>query len=232
MAQNVSCSTPRPSALGTRPSVSTLVRFAQFTFLCGIRVPLRLMLRLACRVRVVGAERIPLRGGVLVAANHTSLADPPILQAFFPRHLTFLMAERFYFVPALTWLFRFWGCIPVQDQGVNRAALRAAADALAAGRALGVFPEGGLSRDGLVHDAQPGVALLALRTGVPILPVGIAGIERFLRPDTWTFHTTTATLVVGEPIHPEGQGREALAARVTEALRSCSRLARAANAAL
>jgi len=210
---------------------STLARIGQSLFYYAMRPPFRLALRLACRVQVIGSERIPLRGGLLVAANHTSLADPPILQTFFPRHLTYLMTERFYIIPAIQWFLRFWGCIPVREAGMNREALRAAGGVLRAGRAVGIFPEGRLSRDGLAHDAQPGVALLALQAGVPILPVGIAGVERVLPPDTWTFRTGIVTLVVGELIRPARQSRATLAGRVTDELRECARLARSRSGA-
>ena len=74
-------------------------------------------------------------------------------------------------------------------------------------------------------------AHLIRHAGVPIVPVGLAGIDRFLPPDTWTFHRSTITLVVGEPIRPEGRTRSRLAAHLTAQLRACARQAKQASAA-
>jgi 1-acyl-sn-glycerol-3-phosphate acyltransferase len=192
-------------------------------------VPLRLALRLACRVRGIGTEHIPLDGGAIVAANHTSFADPVVLQAFCPRHLTFLMIDRYYDAPALNGFVRFWGCIRIREGRPNRDALRQAVAVLREGRAVGIFPEGGISRDGHVHEARPGVGLLAERAEVPLVPVGLAGVQRFLPPDTWTFHRSTITIVVGEPFRADGLGRRELAQRLTSAIRDCARSAEAAS---
>jgi len=161
------------------------LRAARMAVLHIVRLPIRVGLGLTCSARLVGEERIPLRGSVIVAPNHTSFADPVILQAFFPRHLTYLMTERYYRLPFLHQFFRFWGVVPLREGGWNREALRRAEEVLGAGRAVAIFPEGEISRDGLIHEARPGIATLARRSGAPILPVGIAGPERLLPPDTW-----------------------------------------------
>ncbi len=204
-----------------------LRRLAHFVILHYFRPTLRLALRAACGTRVVGQERVPPRGGLIVAANHLSFADPVVLQVYIPRFLFYLMTANLYRRPILHGLVRFWGVLPVQADATNKATLRAAEGILAAGGAIGIFPEGGISRDGLVHDAQPGIALLAQRARVPILPVGIAGTQRLLPPDTWRLRPAHLSLHIGEPILPAGEPRAALAARVTAALRSCAHLASA-----
>ena len=208
-----------------RRILTLLQRAGQAAFLYNARAPVRLLLRLACRARVVGWERVPLGNGLIVAANHTSLADPVVVQAYVPRHLTFLMTEVYYRLPLLGGFCRFYGCIPVREQAMNRPALRAAVAALRAGRALGVFPEGGISRDGHIHPAKPGIALLAQHAGVPIVPVGLHGVNRLLPPDTWTLRRASVTMVVGEPVAPEGHTRAQLTARVSRAIRACARRA-------
>jgi len=196
------------------------------TFLYNMRIPVRLALRWLCGARLVGEERIPRRGGVIVAANHTSLADPPILQAYMPRHLTFLMTDKFHHIAPIRWFGRFWGVVVVKEAGLNRDAIRAALAALARGDAVGIFPEGGLSRDGRIHEPHPGIALIARRALVPVVPVGLAGIDRFLPPDSWSFHRSRIALFVGEPISPDGLSRSDLLARIDAGIRAAARRAR------
>ncbi|NQT87037.1 1-acyl-sn-glycerol-3-phosphate acyltransferase, partial [bacterium] len=118
-------------------------------------------MRAICRARVEGMEHVPRRGGLIVACNHSSMADPTVLQAYIPRHITYLMGSKYYHVPILHHMVRFYGIVCIEENGRNKAALRAAESVLLQGRAIGVFPEGGISRDGQVGPAQPGAALLA-----------------------------------------------------------------------
>ncbi len=224
---------PRDGPLATTPpdepqrDPGPLRRLARIAILYNVRTALRVVLQCVCGARVAGEERVPLRGGLVVAANHLSFADPVILQTYVPRFLTYLMTDKFYYAPVLHGLVAFWGVLVVKRQGLNKEALRAAGGILAAGGAVGIFPEGGISRDGLVHDAQPGLALLAQRARVPILPVGIAGTERLLAPDTFRLRRARLGLYLGELIRPAGQDRQELARQVTAALRLCAERARA-----
>lgn len=202
------------------------LRAARMAVLHIVRFPIRVGLGLACSVRVIGEERIPERGSLIVAPNHTSFADPVILQAYFPRHLTYLMTEKYYGLPFLREFFRFWGVVSLREEGWNRDALRRAEEVLAAGRAVAIFPEGAISRDGRIHEARPGIAVLARRAGAPILPVGIAGPERLLPPDTWRLHRAPIALFIGELLSPVGLGREELVAKVSQALQTYGTLAR------
>jgi len=204
-----------------------LHKAAQLCFFYTMRIPVRLALRAWCRARLFGEERIPARGGAIVAANHASLLDPPILQAYVPRHLTFLMTDKFDRIAPVRWYGRFWGVVVVREAGMNREAVRGALAALARGCALGIFPEGGLSRDGLIHDPQPGIALIAGRAGVPVVPVGISGTERVLPPDTWRLGRARVALAVGEPIDPEGLSRQDLLDRINQGIRDAAAEARA-----
>jgi len=197
-----------------------LVWAARKVVLYTVRLPIRVGLRLGCQARVVGEERVPRTGALIVAANHTSFADPVVLQALFPRFLTYLMTERFYHVPLLHGFFRFWGVLRVKAAGLNRDALRGAAAELAREGAVGIFPEGGISRDGRIHDALPGIALLAQRTGAPILPVGLAGVGTMLPPDTWRLRAARVAMVIGQPFAPAGLGRRELLERVNRELRA------------
>ncbi len=226
---------PQSAAMGGTGPLGTLGhglhKAAQLSFFYTMRIPVRLALRGWCRARLFGEERIPARGGVIVAANHASLLDPPVLQAYVPRHLTFLMTDKFDHIAPVRWYGRFWGVVVVREAGMNREAVRGALAALARGCAVGIFPEGGLSRDGLIHDPQPGIALIAGRAGVPVVPVGISGTERVLPPDTWRLGRARVAMVVGEPIDPEGLSRQDILDRINQGIRDAAAeaKARAAN---
>jgi len=201
--------------------VGVLLSAARLAIFHNMRLLLRGVLRCACDARVAGEERVPLRGGVIVAANHLSFADPVVLQVYVPRLLTYLMTERFYRAPVLHGLVKFWGVLVVKERGLHKDTIRAAGELLDGGGAIGIFPEGGISRDGRTRPAQPGVALLAQRSRVPIVPVGLAGTERLLPPDaTWPGRAALRAYI-GQPIPWDAGGRAALTQRVTEALASC-----------
>jgi 1-acyl-sn-glycerol-3-phosphate acyltransferase len=111
----------------------------------------------------------------VLAANHTSFVDPLVLGAVTRARIFYLMTEVVWRSRALGWFYRWNRAIPIRSRGGNREALRAARAVLQQGRVLGVFPEGGLSRDGLPMLGNPGAVSLVLQQGVPIVPVGIVG---------------------------------------------------------
>ncbi|MCY2957587.1 MAG: lysophospholipid acyltransferase family protein [Planctomycetota bacterium] len=134
---------------------------------------MRMAMKIWFRVRIENAPK--LAGGYVLAANHTSFLDPILLGSAAPRRVTFLMTEVVYRSPLLGWFYRWSRSIPLAARGGNRLALRAARWALAQGRVLGIYPEGGLSRDGGLMLGSPGAVSLVFNEAVPIIPVGIIG---------------------------------------------------------
>ena len=132
--------------------------------------------------RIEGAERIPRSGPFLLVANHCSQFDPPLLgwatgyQVC--RVIYFMGKEEMRHWRIIGWLADRSGVFFVRRGEGDRAAQRQALALWAAGKPVGVFPEGTRSRDGRMRAIKPGAALLAIRAGVPILPVGIAGTHR------------------------------------------------------
>lgn len=159
---------------------------------------LRLFARLWFRMRIEGAP--PRRGAYVVAANHASFLDPLLLGTAVPRRVAFLMAAVVWRSPALGWFYRWNRTIPLAATGGNREAIRAARSVLQQGRVLGIFPEGGVSRDGLPLLGNPGAVSLVLNEEVPIVPVGIVGAYDALPPGKAWPRPRRVTIRFGRPI--------------------------------
>lgn len=135
-----------------------------------------LLFRLLGGWAVSGQDNVPRTGRVIICANHISDADPPAVLASLPRPDFVAMAEAGLFrVPILGPLMRAYGTFPVVRDSADRKALRKAEEVLEAEKALVVFPEGRLSKTGMLQRVQPGAARLALRSGASIVPVGLTG---------------------------------------------------------
>jgi len=120
--------------------------------------------------KVHGQERVPQKGPLIVAANHRRFFDPVFVSMAVPRRLRW-MAKKELFTFPFGRFFYFLGTFPVDRQGGGRAALRTALKLLAEGRTLGIFPEGTRRKEGISLEAKSGAALLAARSGAPVLPV-------------------------------------------------------------
>jgi len=130
------------------------------------------------RVEVHGTHHVPAQGPLLIVANHSSLLDPPLVGGAAPRQLTFLAKAELFEVPGFGALIRRLGARPVRREGADPSALRAAQRVLQEGGALLVFPEGTRGDEGVLREAKPGAALLAMQTGVPVVPAYVHGSGR------------------------------------------------------
>jgi 1-acyl-sn-glycerol-3-phosphate acyltransferase len=146
----------------------------------GIRAALRGAYRLLGRLRVEGAENVPRAGPVILAPNHVSAADWPAVGVAAPRTLWFMAKEELFAIPVLGPLIRICRAFPVRRDSADRAAFRLTEALLARGEAVVIFPEGRVSEDARLQPLKQGLALLALRTGATVVPVGLLGTERLL----------------------------------------------------
>jgi len=156
-------------------------------------------LKLVFRFKVHGQRSLP-SGPLIVAANHESLIDPPILQAALKRRVHFLMTSDFYFKPVLNQYSRLMRCIPVMENRFNREAIRAALEVLKAGRVLAIFPQGGIKSDDDLHAAMRGIALLAEKSGAPVLPVRLRGTAKVLPKGSLFIRPAALDVHIGPPI--------------------------------
>ena len=127
------------------------------------------------RIKVAGVENVPVGKPYLVAFNHISTFDPPLLLAFWPEMLEGMGAVDLWSRPGQAQLVRLYSVIPVHRGEYDRDLLERALSVLAAGRPLLLAPEGGRSHHLGMRRAHPGVAYLAEKAGVPVIPVGITG---------------------------------------------------------
>lgn len=179
------------------------------------------------RVRIEGAlDEIPRDGPVIVAANHASNLDPVVLgSTLMPRmgrRLQWLGKRELFDWPVVGWIARNGGVHAVDRATADVEAFRLAKRILDEGHALFVFPEGTRSPDGVLQAARDGVAVLALRTGAPIVPVGIVGsYERWPRGQKLPHPGGRVTVHVGSPFRvgdelPPGTDRKAAKGQATE----------------
>ena len=138
----------------------------------------KFLLILFTRWRVKGKENVPSQGPLIVVANHMNLVDPPLLIVSIPRRIVFMAKEEAFRSPILGPIVRVGRAFPVQRERLDREALRQAQQVLGQGLVLGMFPEGKRSVTAEMQQAYHGTSLVAIRSGVPILPVGITGTEK------------------------------------------------------
>ncbi|HEV8640313.1 MAG TPA: lysophospholipid acyltransferase family protein [Methylomirabilota bacterium] len=147
----------------------------------ALRGPVRALLQRWFDFAVEGLEHVPARGPYIVAANHHNYLDGVLLGAAVPEPIVFLVMPRVYRATPLHPPFhRHMGSIPINLERPDVAALRSALGALERGRIVGIFPEGPFSVRGRLEPGLPGVALLALRSGAPVVPAAIRGTYQAL----------------------------------------------------
>jgi 1-acyl-sn-glycerol-3-phosphate acyltransferase len=125
--------------------------------------------------RVYGAERVPVTGPVVLAANHASYVDPPLIGAGLPRQVHFLARDTLFTQPVLGSLLRSWEVVPVDRDGAGAGGLKAILDRLRQGGAILLFPEGTRSADGQLQAARAGIGLVILKSSCPVVPVRVFG---------------------------------------------------------
>ena len=163
----------------------------------------RFVAQAIARVTVTGLEDLPQDGPLIIAANHASNADPPLIGGWLGpalgRRPTFLAKEALFGGPVGV-LIRSLGAEPVKAGGNDIGAYRTAKAILDKGGVVAILPEGTRSFDGVMADPKPGVSMLATRTGTPVLPVGLSGTDDLISRGRTVPHIgARVTMRVGRP---------------------------------
>lgn len=146
----------------------------------ALRAVTTLIIAVLIRFRVLGLHNVPTRGAFIIASNHLSWADIPFIPVRLRRKVVY-MAKEEYFNSRMAWIVRLLGAFPVKRGEVDRQALHAAEEQLKKGNILVIYPEGTRSRTRTMAKAHAGMGMIALRTGVPVVPVAIWGSEKALK---------------------------------------------------
>jgi 1-acyl-sn-glycerol-3-phosphate acyltransferase len=193
--------------------------------------------KLIWRPDVRGLDRVPSKGGVLLASNHLSFADSVVIPVVVPRKVVFLAKSDYFTGTGLKGaVSRAWfgglGMLPVDrdDSKAALASLDTALEVLGRGEAFGIYPEGSRSRDGRLYRGRTGVAHLALTAGVPVVPVGLIGTDRLQPVGSRLPRRVKVTVAFGEPIEvrgeydgvPLGRARRELTDRIMTAIQALS----------
>lgn len=166
----------------------------------------RILLWIGFRVRLEGLENIPKEGAYIVVANHSSFLDPFLMAAYIPRIINYLMYAQYYFLPSLHWYCKRTYCLPLKKDGKDISALKNALRLLKSGELVGIFPEGERSLTGELGPGAPGVALMAIKARVPILPIGLIGtFEAFPRGAKFPRLRSPITIRYGRPFRIEDE---------------------------
>ena len=139
-----------------------------------------LICRAAFRLTVEGGEHEPAAGPLIVAGNHASMLDPPLIGMCLRRQGTYLAKGELFSVPILGAWLRSIGSFPVHRGTPDRRAIRRSLEILENGGVVVIFPEGTRSLDGRLRDPEPGAAMIALRAGAPVLPAAVVNSHRIL----------------------------------------------------
>jgi len=149
------------------------------------------------RLKVVGREHVPPSGGLLVAGNHVSYLDIPMLGCALGRQADFMGKLELFRHPVIGWIYRRLGGFPIRRGGVTKEALGEAARRLQAGRVVVIYPEGGINLTGELLPPKPGLGLIVARTGAPVLPVYVTGTGEAMPRGSWWIRPRPVTVWLG-----------------------------------
>lgn len=165
----------------------------------------RTLYRLAFRFyfgwRVIHPERVPASGRAILASNHASFLDPPLVGSAALREISYLARETLFRYPGIGWLLHKVNAVPIDRDGGGPAGLRNILDRLSRDEAIVLFPEGTRTRDGNLQPARSGIGLIVIKSGAPVIPIRIWGTyEAFSRAHKFP-RPRKVTIKFGNPIN-------------------------------
>ena len=161
------------------------------------------------RVKIYGAENVPLAGGLIAVSNHASYLDPPLLSNCVRRPVAFMAKEELFKIPIFQQIIKLYGAYPVKRSVGDRAALRAATKAIESGWIAAVFLQGTRSDDAKITEPKLGAAWIAAKTQVPLLPISLWGTEKALGKSFPFLKPVPITVRIGNAIAPPKSTKKA-----------------------
>ncbi len=177
-------------------------------------------------LKIVGAENLISEGPVLVASNHQSFLDPPLIGNLYQTEMVFL-ARKTLFVGFFKWLYTQWNAIPVDQERPDMGSLKTIIRKLKEGERVLVFPEGERTLDGTIGPAAPGIGLIAVKSATVIQPVRISGAHEALPRGSGKIRFARITVSIGKPIRLTAEDLKA-----TDGKESYDRIAKQIMAAI
>ena len=179
-------------------------------------------------LRLEGMDNLITSGPVLIASNHQSFLDPPLIGNLYKDEMVFFARKTLFKGPA-KWVYPQWNAVPVDQDRPDMSSMKTVIRKLKEGWRVLVFPEGARTLDGEIGEAAPGVGLIAVKAGVPIQPVRISGADKALPRGSGKVRLARITVAVGEPIilskeelksYSGKEGYEALTKRIMDAIKA------------
>jgi 1-acyl-sn-glycerol-3-phosphate acyltransferase len=167
------------------------------------------------RWQVFNPERVPETGSVILASNHASFLDPPLVGAGLKRGINYLARESLFRFPGIGALLRSWSAVPVDRDGGGAAGLKAILDRLLAGGGIILFPEGTRTRDGRLQPARSGIGLVVVKSNALVVPVHVFGTYEAYGRHRKFPHPTRIAVKYGRPMDFEKLRAEAKACSKT-----------------
>lgn len=161
------------------------------------------------RLEVVGSENVPEKGGVIVAANHVSYLDPPIIGAALKRLPTYIAKEELFNIPVIGRFIKLFSFSVNRDK-VQPSTIKEAVSRLKHGEVVILFPEGGRSADGTLLDGKRGIGMIATISKMPVIPALIEGTDKALPAGAWFLRPAKVRVIFGTPVtfNTDEKGRD------------------------
>jgi 1-acyl-sn-glycerol-3-phosphate acyltransferase len=192
-----------------------------------VAVTIRIILYFNGGLEVVGKENIP-KEGVIIASNHISYLDPPIIGSVTPRRCNFMAKRGLFDIPVLGWMIKY-AAFPVDRENPRASTMKDAVKRIRNGHIVVVFPEGTRSETGELMEPKPGIGMVAVMSRAPIVPAYITGADKALPPGARWLKRAKIKVVFGKPIyytsteesgHRTGnEKREQVSAKIMDAIR-------------
>ena len=195
----------------------------------------KISLKLFFHFKVIGHKNIPARGSFILAGNHVSYLDPPMVSAACRRKIFFLASSHLYKKGFLNWWYTSVDCIKVNSgKAGDRGAIKKILDCLKKGKPVAIFPEGTRSEDGTMKEPLSGIGFIALKSQAPVVPCFLKGSEKILPRGAKSFKSGRVSVYIGEPIEVkefkyEGDKKEAYRLFSKKVMHSISALAKKYN---